>query len=57
MNKLGGGGMIFLAIAMVIVGLILQLEIIDFMGTLLMIAGGGIVIVGVVRAITGRNEV
>ena len=57
MNKLGGGGLILAAIVMVIAGLILQLEIIDFMGGVLMVAGGILAIVGVVRMITGRSEV
>ena len=57
MNKMGGGAMVFVAIGMVLVGLILQLEIIDFMGVLLMIAGGIIVVTGIVRMITGGNRV
>ena len=57
MNKIGGGGMIFVAVGMVLVGLILQLEIIDFMGILLMIAGGIIVVTGIVRMVTGGNRV
>ena len=57
MNKMGGGGMIVVAVGMVLVGLILQLEIIDFMGILLMIAGGIIVVTGIVRMITGGNRV
>ncbi|MDP7578892.1 MAG: hypothetical protein QGF12_05050 [SAR202 cluster bacterium] len=56
MNKIEGGGMIFLAIAMVITGLILQLQIIDWIGWLIFGAGGIIVIAGVVRMITGRSR-
>ena len=55
MNKIEGGGMIFLAIAMVITGLILQLQIIDWIGWLIFGSGGIIVIAGVVRMITGRS--
>ena len=55
MNKIGGGGMIVLAIAMVITGLILQLQIIDWIGWLIFGSGGIIVIAGVVRMITGRS--
>lgn len=57
MNKLGGGGLILAAVVMVVAGVILQLEIIDFMGILLMIAGGILAVIGVVRMVTGSSEV
>ena len=56
MGKLGGGGLIGIAIVMVLVGLILQLEIIDFMGGVIMIAGVVIAVVGLVKVFTGGSE-
>ena len=56
MNKLGGGGLIGIAIVMVLLGLVLQLEIIDFMGGLIMIAGIVVALLGLVKVFTGRSE-
>ena len=56
MNKLGGGGLIGIAIVMVLAGLVLQLEIIDFLGYLVMIGGVVIAAVGLVRVFTGGSE-
>ena len=56
MNKLGGGGLIGIAIVMVLAGLVLQLEIIDFLGYLVMIGGVVIAAVDLVRVFTGGSE-
>ena len=56
MNKLGGGGLIGIAIVMVVIGILLQSPIVDWMGWAIVFAGVATAAVGLVKVFTGGSE-
>jgi hypothetical protein len=59
MNKLGGGGLIVFGIALFAMGLVLRMDLIDWLisavGALFLLAGAGVGIAGIIKLLTGRK--
>ena len=59
LNKLGGGGLIIFGVVLFVMGLVLRMDLIDWLinavGLLLLLAGAGVGIAGIIKVFAGRK--
>jgi hypothetical protein len=56
MNKIGGGSFLIAGLVLVVLGLLLTSEIIDFLGWVIVIAGVVVGVVGLIRILGGSKD-
>ena len=56
MNKLGGGTVVLAGLFLVILGLLMTSDIIDFLGWLIVIAGVVVAVIGLIRVFSGGKS-